>query len=129
MSRDGSQLMLWVTEVSRAGDGRAVLTARTPALEGGMDKARKALGGLDVVSRDDVYALLRMGYIKARKNNPGKKRKDGRASNTKWVFDLVSCASHKRRMEASGQTAHEEMLPFESENCDLFSGRRGPTTD
>lgn len=124
MSRDGSQLMLWVTEVTQAGDGRAVVTAKTPAMEGGIEKARKALGGPDVVSRDDVYTLLRLGYIKARKNNPGRKRKDGRASNTKWIFDLVSCASHKRRMEKAGQTAHEDMLPSQGSNCDLFGYRQ-----
>lgn len=123
MSRDGSQLMLWVTEVSQAGDGRAVVTAKTPALEGGIDKARKALGGLDVVSRDDVYVLLRLGYIRARKNNPGRRRSDGKASNTKWIFDLVSCASHKARMDKAGRAAREDMLPSRGSNCDLFGSR------
>ena len=118
MSRDGSQLMLWVTEVTKTGDGRAMITAKAPMLEGGIEAARKALGGLDIVTRDDVYRLREEGFIRARKNRPGKKRRDGRAPNTKWIFDLVSC--HKARMDKSGQTPREDLLPVQTANCDLF---------
>lgn len=108
--------MLWNTEVRRAGDGRTLLVAVKAELEGDITAARKALGGLEVVSRTDVYELRRAGYIKARKLRPGKARKDGRAGNTKWIFDLVSCAEHKRRMEG----ASREAVPRVVTNCELF---------
>ena len=121
MGRNDKQMMLWVTEVSQSGDGSAVVTAKQPVLEGGIIAARKALGGLDSVTRDDVYRLREEGFIKARKLRPGKRRKDGRASNTKWIFDLVSCAAHKQRMEKEGNTPKEEMLKCDARgNCDLF---------
>ncbi len=56
-------MLLWVTEVTQSGDGRAVVTAKRPVLEGGMLEARKALGSVESVTRDDVYRLLHAGHI------------------------------------------------------------------
>lgn len=115
MSRPVRQLLLWETEVRPAGDNQSVVVARRVVLEGDITAARRALGGLDVVSRDDVYKLRDLGFIKARRNFPALPRKDGKRSNAKWVFDLVSCAKHKERMEKDGQS------PGVLEtNCELF---------
>lgn len=113
------QLMLWHTKVARAGDGQAVVRADTPVLEGGVDQARKALGGFDAVSRYDVYRLIRDGYIRGWKKRPGAARGDGRRSNTKWVVDIGSCLAHRARMEkeACGAVARHA----QAECGDLFS--------
>lgn len=122
MGRDGKQLMLWQTEIRKAGDGQTLLVAVKAEVEGDTRAARKALGGLDSVTRDDVYRLREAGFIKARKLRPGKARKDGRAPNTKWIYDLVSCAAHKKRMEEAGNRPVEEMLQGDAGgNCELFN--------
>ncbi|MFC5049228.1 hypothetical protein ACFPK9_01160 [Rubritalea spongiae] len=109
------QLMLWETEVVPTGNGRAQVVAKKPLLEGGVDEARRVLGGLDAVTRDDIYRLIRRGYIRAWKKMPGVQRRDGRASNCKLVVDIESVLMHRQRMQEECMAPAERM-----ENCSLF---------
>ena len=84
------QPLLFEAEVIQTGDGQATVRARRPVLEGGIEEARRALGGRRVVSRETVYRLLREGRIRGWQPRGGRPRKDGRRSNAKWVIDLGS---------------------------------------
>lgn len=109
--------MLWTTEVSSMGDGSARIVAKKPLLEGNVDEARKILGGLEAVSRQDVYRLVRQKYITGWKVRPGLARKDEKASNCKLVIDLESVVVHRQKMQAN-QIA-DRARP-EEKNAELF---------
>ncbi|MGJ8674045.1 hypothetical protein [Rubritalea sp.] len=107
--------MLWETEVVPTGNGRAQVVAKKPLLEGSVDEARRVLGGLECVTRQDIYRLIKRGYITAWKKMPGVMRGDGRASNCKLVVDIESVLKHRQRMQEDCMVATERM-----ENCSLF---------
>lgn len=109
------QLMLWETEVVPYGAGRAQVVASKPVVEGDVDAARRILGGTSVVSRDNIYRLIKMGYINAWKSMPGAVRSDGRRSNCKLVIDLESVTRHRERMQQECTQPAQRM-----ENCLLF---------
>lgn len=110
------KLLLWETEVVVTGGGSAQVVARKPKLEGSVDDARKALGGLESVSRWDVYRLIKAGYITAWKLKPGMPRKDGRAGNCKYVIDMESVLIHRQRMQEECTRPAERV----QQNCFLF---------
>lgn len=86
------QPLLFEAEVIATGAGQATVRARRPVLEGGVDEARRVLGGRGVVSRETVYRLIAEGRIRAWKpRGAGAARRDGRRGNAKWVVDLGSC--------------------------------------
>lgn len=86
------ELFLWESEVSRAGDGKALVTARRLVVECEIDEVRKMLGK---VSRSTVYRLARAGLIRGYKPGMVKTRTDGRKSNAKWKFDVASVLAYR----------------------------------
>ncbi|WP_353566221.1 hypothetical protein [Haloferula sargassicola] len=97
------QPMLFEAEVVKAGPGEAVVRAGRPLLEGDVDRVRVILGGKDVISRSMVHRLRREGKIRGWQPRGGGKRRDGRASNAKWIFDLGTVYAHREKRRAEGE--------------------------
>ena len=90
------QLMLWESEIQQAGDGRAVVVAKKPVATCGIERVLIILGMEDTPgSRWTIYNLVRCGVLKAWKPGAVQKRKDGKRSNAKLVFDMESVLLYK----------------------------------
>lgn len=81
--------MLWETEVIQGAPGEARVVACKPLVRGGMREVLRILG-LDnsKANRQLVHRLAKAGRLKGWKPGAIATRRDGRASNAKWVFDL-----------------------------------------
>lgn len=84
-----STLLLWESEITTAGDGRATVTARRLVKDCSVAKARAILG-LPKESTAVIYRLYRAGILKGSKPGAISERKDGRNSNAKLILDMES---------------------------------------
>lgn len=91
--------MLWDTEITQAGDGRAVLTARKPLSTCDTERALATLG-MDNTrgARWTLFRLRQEGLIRGEQIGAVKKRRDGRASNAKITWDVESLIRHRQRV-------------------------------
>ena len=86
------QLLIWESEVTAAGDGRAVVVARKPLYRMTRAEAARLLG----CSEWTVSRLYRLGILSGWKPGAGTtKRKDGKASNAAVVLDAGSVLEYK----------------------------------
>lgn len=91
-------LCIWETEVTPAGEGRAVVTARKPLHRLSVAQAAKMLG----CSKDGVWRAWRAGLITGWKPGARTKRKDGRSSNAALVLDAGSVLAYKESVTQKG---------------------------
>lgn len=91
-------LCIWETEVTPAGDGRAVVTARKPLHRLSVAQAAKMLG----CSKDSVWRTYRAGLITGWKPGARSSRKDGRGSNAALVLDAGSVLAYKESVTQRG---------------------------
>jgi len=92
------QLLIWDTEVTAAGDGRAVVTARRPLYRLSVKQASKMLG----CSEWTVSKLFRAGLISGWKPGQLATRRDGRRSNAALVLDAGSVLAYKESVTRRG---------------------------
>jgi hypothetical protein len=92
-------LFVWETEVERAGDGRAVLTARKPLSRLSTGQAAKILGCTEWT----VRKLFRLGILSGWKPGAARARKDGRPSNAALVLDAESVLRYKASVSQRGE--------------------------
>lgn len=91
-------LCIWETEVTPAGDGRAVITARKPLHRMSSTQAAKLLGCTEWT----VRKLYREGLLSGWKPGAARKRRDGRASNAALVLDAESVLRYKQSVSQKG---------------------------
>jgi hypothetical protein len=87
-------LLLWESDISTGGDGRATVTARRLVKDCSVAKARAILG-LPKESVAVVYRLYRAGVLKGSKPGAIAKRKDGKTSNAKLILDMESVLQYR----------------------------------
>ena len=92
------QLLIWESEVTPAGDGRAVVTARKPLYRMTAKEAAKVLNCSEWV----VTKAYRAGLISGWKPGAIKTRKDGRGSNAALVLDAGSVLAYKESRTQRG---------------------------
>lgn len=92
------QFLIWETEVTPAGDGRAVVTARKPLHRMTTRQAAKVL----VCSEWTVRKLYRLGLLSGWKPGAARQRHDGQASNASLVLDAESVLRYKQAVSQSG---------------------------
>lgn len=93
------QLLIWESDVSQAGDGRVVITARRPLSHMSRKQAAKVLG----CSEWTVSDLFRLGLLEGYKPGARVKRKDGKASNAALRLDSGSVLTYKARQQADAR--------------------------
>lgn len=94
-----TQLLIWETEVTQAGENRAVVTAKKPLYRMTRRQAARVLG----CSEWTVSRLYRLGLISGWKPGAGTtKRKDGKASNAAVVLDAGSVLEYKHATAQRG---------------------------
>lgn len=86
-----TQKMIWESEVTPAGDNRAVVTARKPLHRLSCGQAAKLLG----CSEWTVRRLFRLGLLSGWKPGAASTRSDGRPSNAALVLDAESVLRYK----------------------------------
>lgn len=91
-------LCIWETEVTPAGDGRAVITARKPLSRLSVAQAAKMLG----CSKDSVWRAWRAGLLTGWKPGARRQRADGRGSNAALVLDAGSVLAYKEAVTQRG---------------------------
>jgi len=91
-------LCIWESEITPAGDGRAVITARKPLSRMSTKQAAKLLGCTEWT----VRKLFRLGLITGWKPGAARKRRDGRDSNAALVLDAGSVLTYKERVTQRG---------------------------
>lgn len=91
-------LCIWETEVTQAGDGRAVVVARKPLSRMSSKQAARLLG----CSEWTVRKLFRLGLLSGWKPGAAAKRKDGRGSNACLVLDAESVLRYKQSRTSAG---------------------------
>lgn len=89
------QLLIWESEVTSAGDGRAIVTARKPLSNMSRKQAARVLG----VSEWTVSDLYRLGLLKGYKPGARVQRKDGKGSNAALRLDSESVLLYKASRE------------------------------
>ncbi|MCU0752743.1 MAG: hypothetical protein MUC40_06905 [Akkermansiaceae bacterium] len=92
------QLLVWESEITAAGDGRAVVTARKPLSRMSVEQAAKLLG----CSKDNVWRAFRAGLITGWKPGARTSRRDGRQSNAALVLDAGSVLEYKKSVTQHG---------------------------
>lgn len=92
------QLLIWESEVTAAGDGRAVVTARKPLSRMSSSQAARLLG----CSEWTVRKLYRLGLLTGWKPGAARKRRDGRESNAGLVLDAESVLRYKQSVTQRG---------------------------
>jgi hypothetical protein len=92
------QLLVWESEITSAGDGRAVVTARKPLSRMSVPQTAKLLG----CSEWPVRKLFRLGLLSGWKPGAARKRKDGRESNAALVLDAASVLAYKEQVTQRG---------------------------
>lgn len=91
-------LCIWESEITPAGDGRAVITARKPLSRLSVAQAAKLLGCTEWT----VRKLYREGLLSGWKPGAAKRRRDGRASNAALVLDAESVLRYKQSVSQRG---------------------------
>lgn len=93
--------MLWDTEVVRRADGVAELRARRPLCTCSIERVLAILGLEDTRgARWTVYNLWKHGKITATKPGAVQKRRDGKRSNARLVFDMESVLRYKEALKS-----------------------------
>jgi hypothetical protein len=92
------QLLVWESEVTQAGENRAVVTARKPLYRMSSGQAAKLLG----CSEWTVRKLYRLGLLSGWKPGAARQRKDGRGSNASLVLDAESVLRYKQSVTQCG---------------------------
>jgi hypothetical protein len=92
------QLLIWDTEITPAGEGRATVTARKPLSRMSVAQAAKLLG----CSAWTVGRLYRCGLLGGWKPGQAAVRSDGRASNAALVLDAASVLHYKESVTQRG---------------------------
>lgn len=92
------QLLIWESEVTPAGDGRAVVTARKPLYRMSVRQAARLLGCSEWV----VAKAYRHGRISGWKPGAIATRRDGRKSNAALVLDAASVLAYKESVTQRG---------------------------
>ena len=91
-------LCIWESEITQAGDGRAVITARKPLSRMSTTQAAKLLGCTEWT----VRKLFRLGLITGWKPGAARKRRDGQQSNAALVLDAGSVLQYKESVTQRG---------------------------
>ena len=91
-------LCIWETDVTAAGEGRAIVTARKPLYRMSVKQAAKLLG----CSEQTVCKAFRLGKISGWKPGAIANRKDGRQSNAALVLDAGSVLGYKESVTQRG---------------------------
>ncbi len=91
-------LAIWETEITPAGEGRAVVTARKPLHRLTAAQAARLLGCTEWT----VRKLYRLGIITGWKPGAARKRRDGQESNAALVLDAESVLRYKESVTRSG---------------------------
>jgi excisionase family DNA binding protein len=91
-------LCIWESEITPAGDGRAVITARKPLSRMSTVQAAKLLGCTEWT----VRKLFRLGLITGWKPGAARQRRDGQASNAALVLDAGSVLAYKESVTQRG---------------------------
>jgi hypothetical protein len=91
-------LCIWESEITPAGDGRAVITARKPLHRMSSSQAAKMLGCTEWT----VRKLYRLGLLSGWKPGAARQRGDGRASNAALVLDAGSILKYKESVTRRG---------------------------
>lgn len=91
-------LCIWETEITPAGDGRALVTAKKPLHRMSVAQAAKMLG----CSKDSVWRTYRAGLITGWKPGARADRKDGKGSNAALVLDAGSVLAYKESVTQRG---------------------------
>lgn len=89
-------LMIWESELVKAGDNRVALVARKPLSHMSRRRAAEVLG----VSEWTVSDLFRLGLLRGYKPGARVTRSDGRGSNAKLRLDSESVLTYKAAREA-----------------------------
>lgn len=92
------QLLIWESEVTPAGEGRAIVTARKPLYRMNTTQAAKVLE----CSEWTVRKLYRLGLLSGWKPGAARKRRDGRESNAGLVLDAESVLRYKQAVSQRG---------------------------
>jgi hypothetical protein len=92
------QLLVWESEVTPAGEGRAVVTARKPLYRMTVRQAAKVLNCSEWV----VSKAFRHGKISGWKPGAIQQRRDGRKSNAALVLDAGSVLAYKESVTQRG---------------------------
>ena len=92
-------LLVWESEVVRAGDNRVSLVARKPLSHMSRRRAAEVLG----VSEWTVSDLFRLGLLRGYKPGSRVLRRDGRGSNAKLRLDSGSVLEYKAAREAEAR--------------------------
>jgi excisionase family DNA binding protein len=98
MSHEQKQLFIWESDVTPAGEGRAMVTARKPLFRMSVGQAAKMLG----CEKDTVWRAFRAGLITGWKPGARAHRKDGRKSNAALVLDAGSVLAYKESVTQRG---------------------------
>jgi hypothetical protein len=91
-------LCIWESEVTPAGEGRAVVTARKPLSRVSTSQAAKILGCTEWT----VRKLYRLGLLSGWKPGAARVRKDGQPSNAALVLDAESVLRYKESVTQRG---------------------------
>lgn len=91
-------LAIWETEITPAGDGRAIVTARKPLSRMSTGQAAKILDCTEWT----VRKLFRHGLLSGWKPGAAAKRSDGRESNAALVLDAESVLRYKQSVSQKG---------------------------
>lgn len=89
-------LLIWESDVVRAGDGSVTLRAKKPLSRMSVKRAAALLG----CSGWTVQKIFRAGLIHGYKPGAVKQRVDGRGSNAALVLDAGSVLAYKERQDA-----------------------------
>ena len=92
------EVLAWNTTVTKAGNGRAIVTAQTPIRDLSVAQAAKILG----CTPRTVRRAFRAGLITGSKPGAVHQRSDGRDSNAALVLDAASVLNYKERITQRG---------------------------
>jgi len=93
-----SEVLAWNTMVTKAEDGRAIVTAQTPIRDLSVAQAAKILG----CTPRTVRRAFRAGLITGSKPGAVHRRSDGRESNATLVLDAASVLNYKELITRRG---------------------------
>jgi excisionase family DNA binding protein len=91
-------LCIWESEITPAGDGRAVITARKPLSRLSTKQAARILGCTEWT----VRKLFRLGLLSGWKPGAARRRRDGQPSNASLVLDAESVLRYKESVSRQG---------------------------
>jgi hypothetical protein len=99
-------LLIWETEVTRAGDGVVTLKAGKPLSQISAKRAARMLE----VSEWTVQKLWRLGLLEGYKPGAARKRRDDKGSNARLVLDAESVLRYKARQQEAARREQAESM-------------------